>query len=100
MGGDEQDLLAVYSWVVARLEVKDCRLDPLLLPFTRLTLPVEIPDWLCKQFRDIGMVLLEIVPDRVATDLFKTLLVFEILKLRKKGNRKNLQDRSHPPPTP
>jgi len=67
--GGEQDLLAVHSRIISSLEVEHGRLDPFLLPLARLPFAIKVPDGLCEGLCYIGVVLLQVVPHFVATDL-------------------------------
>lgn len=59
-------LLRVYPRVVTCLQVKHTRPDPLLLTLACLSLAVKVPNRLRQQLRDVGMFLLQYVPDLMA----------------------------------
>lgn len=65
----EQDLLAVHSRVISSLEVEHGCLDPFLLPLARLSFAIKVPDGLCEGLCYIGVVLLQVIPHFMATDL-------------------------------
>lgn len=61
------DILAVYSRILPRLQIKHTRPNPLVLPTTNLPLPIKIPHRFRQQPRYIRMFFLQNIPHLMTT---------------------------------